>query len=176
MLVIPVYNMIIASDATLYLQTEQIQSCSAGKGFPIGEKIILIVVKENTSYQDLNKDSFFPIGVSGSITDVDARGFVTIRTGNRVIVEEVWLEPNRTIEVSVSPREEINDLDHNLETEKLKNLLRELRAYSSRFQWAEMANYFIDKMDSFGTAICGLSAMLDLTNEERYSILAEDSR
>ena len=54
MLVIPVYNIIIAPDATLYLQTEQVQRCSAGKGFSVGEKVILIVAKENISYQNLN--------------------------------------------------------------------------------------------------------------------------
>ena len=176
MLVIPVYDMIIAPDATLYLQTEQLQRCSAGKGFSIGENVVLIVAKESASYQDLNETGFFPIGVSGSIMELDERGFVTIRTGHRINVESVWFEPDRTVAVSMSPREDVNDLDHDLETEKLKNLLRELRAYSSRFQWAEMANYFIDRMDTFGTAVCGLSAMLDMTNEERYSILAEDSR
>ena len=153
MLVIPVYDMIIAPDATLYLQTEQIQRCSAGKDFSTGEKVILIVAKENTSDQSLSENSFFPIGVSGSITDLDERGFVTIRTGHRVNVEEVWFKPDHTIALSISRREEINDLNQDLEAEKLKNLLQELRAYSSRFQWAEMANYFIDKMDSFGTAI-----------------------
>ena len=71
MLVIPVYNIIIAPNATLYLQTEQLQECSAGKGFSIGENVVLIVVKEETGYQDLNENSFFPVGVSGSITDYE---------------------------------------------------------------------------------------------------------
>lgn len=117
MLVIPVYDMIIAPDATLYLQTEQIQRCSAGKDLFIGEKVILIAAKENTSYQSLNENSFFPIGASGSITDVDKRGFVTIRTDNRVNVEEVSFDSDRMIAVSVSRREEIDDLSHDLEAE-----------------------------------------------------------
>ena len=153
MFVIPVYDMNLAPDATLYLQTEQIQRCSAGKDVSIGEKVILIVAKENTSDQNLSENSFFPIGVSGSITGLDERGFVTIRTGYRVNVEEVWFNPDRTLALSISRREEVDDLSRDLEADKLKNLLRELRSYSSRFQWAEMANYFIDKMDSFGTAI-----------------------
>ena len=97
MFVIPVYDMNLAPDATLYLQTEQIQRCSAGKDVSIGEKVILIVAKENTSDQNLNENSFFPIGVSGSITGLDERGFVTIRTGYRVNVEEVWFNPDRTL-------------------------------------------------------------------------------
>lgn len=119
MLVIPVYNMILAPDATLYLQTEQIQGCSAGKGFSIEENVVLIVVKEDAGYQDLSEDSFFPIGVSGSITDLNERGFVTIRTGHRVNVESVWFNPDRTIALSTSEREELNDLDRGLEAEKL---------------------------------------------------------
>ena len=153
MLVIPVYDMIIMPDATLYLQTEQIQKCCAGKSLSIGEKMILIVAKEDTSYQNLDENSFFPIGVSGSITDLNEQGFATVRTGNRVNVEDVWFNPDHTIALSISRREEIDDLNHDLEAEKLKNLLQELRAYSSGFQWAEIANYFIDRMDSFGTAV-----------------------
>ena len=168
MIVIPVYNMIIAPDATLYLQTEQVQRCSAGKSFSIGENVILIVAKENTSDQNLSENSFFPVGVSGSITDLNEHGFVVIRTESRVNVEKASYNPDRTIELSISQRVELNDLNSDQEAEKLKNLLWELRNYSSGFQWAEMSNYFIDKMDTFGTAVCSLSAMLDMTNEERY--------
>ena len=85
MIVIPVYNLILAPDATMYLQTEQIKICSAGEEPDVGATVILIVAKENTSYQDLNENSFYPIGVSGSITGLDARGFVTIRTEYRVV-------------------------------------------------------------------------------------------
>ncbi len=176
MLVVPVYNVIVAPDATLYLQTEQIQKCSVGKGFSIGEKVVLIVAKDNVSFSELNEDSFLPIGVTGSITDLNEHGFVIIRTDYRVNIEEVWINPDHTITLSISRREEINDLNRDIESEKLKNLLKELRSYSSKFQWSEMANYFIDLMDSFGTTVCSMSAMLNLTNEERYAILAEDSR
>ena len=143
MTVIPVYNMILAPDATLYLQTEQIKICSAGEAPTIGETVILIIAKENTSYQDLNEDSFYPIGVLASITGLDERGFATVRTEHRVNLEKVWVNADHAITLSISQREEIDDLDHELEAEKLKNLLRELRTYSSGFQWAEMAYYFI---------------------------------
>ena len=47
--------MILAPDATLYLQTEQIKRCSAGKGFSIGDDVVLIVAKENTKKLSVNK-------------------------------------------------------------------------------------------------------------------------
>lgn len=88
MIVIPVYNMILAPNATMYLQTEQVQRCCGGEDLAVGEIVALIVAKESTSYQNLNEDSFYPIGISGSITGLDARGFVTIRTEYRINVEQ----------------------------------------------------------------------------------------
>ena len=36
MIVIPVYNMMLAPDATVFMQTEQIRKSSGGKGVSVG--------------------------------------------------------------------------------------------------------------------------------------------
>ena len=45
--VIPTYNIILAPDATLYYPIDQLRRCSGGNGIAVGERMILIVAKEN---------------------------------------------------------------------------------------------------------------------------------
>ena len=176
MLVVPVYNMILAPDATMYFHLEQLRRSSGGKVFSVNEKVVLIVAKKSGSYSDMEADDFYPIGVAGVITDLNEHGFATIRTQYRVNLEDVSVNADRTIRLSLSRRAEVDDLDHSTEQEKLKGLLREMRKFSSGFQWADTAEYFIEQIDSIGMAACVMSPMLENTNEERYAILAEDSR
>ena len=176
MLVVPVYNMILAPDATLFFQMDQLRRSAGDKGITVNEKVILIVAKENGSQAELREDSFYPIGVAGVITELNHQGYAVIETQYRVNLETVAINPDRTIQLSISRRAEAEDLDRKTEEEKLKNLLQEMRTFSAGFQWAETAEYFIDQIRSVGMAACVMSPMLELSNEERYAILAEDSR
>ena len=176
MIVIPVYDMILAPEATLYFQADHIRRNSGGKDIAVGSKVVVIVAKENENYKDLTEDSFYPIGITGAITEINAQGFVTIRTHYRVNLEEVWINPDHSIELSISRRNDIKDLDEAVEAEKVKSLREEMRKFSAGFQWASTADYFIDQIDSIGMAACSMSPMLQISNEERYEILAEDSR
>ena len=74
MIVIPVYNMILTPDATVYCQTEQLRRSAGSKGITVGERVILIVARENQSFRDLTEESFYPIGVAGTISGKSARG------------------------------------------------------------------------------------------------------
>ena len=176
MLVVPVYNMILAPEATLYFQMEQLRKCSGRKGVTVNEKVVVIVAKENVSHAELDENSFYPIGIVGTIQKLNEHGFATVRTQHRVNVEEVWIESDGTIRLTISRRPGTDDISAEEENEKLKNLLQEMRKFSSGFQWEDTAKYFIDQIDSIGMAACAMSPILDISNEERYGVLAEDSR
>ncbi len=70
MFVVPVYNMILSPDATLYFQKEQLKACAGGKEPVEGEKVILVVTKEQKRAVDLTEESFYPIGLAGVVTDL----------------------------------------------------------------------------------------------------------
>jgi len=168
--------MILAPNAVLYFQTEQLEQSAGGRRVAVDEKVILIVAKENSGIAERKDDGFFPIGVEGIVTQLDSRGFSVIRTLHRVNLEDIAVGSDYTIGLSVSRREDIDDLDPVVAAEKLKNLVGEMRRFSDGFQWRQTASYFIDRIDSIESAACSISPMLELTNEERYAILAEDSR
>ena len=176
MIVVPVYNMLLTPDATLFFQTDQLRESAGGKGVAVNEKIIFIVARENQALSEMSAESFYPIGLAGAVTELTRQGYAVIRTQYRVNIENVEINPDHTISLSLSRRAEIEDLDQAVAAEKLKNLLQEMRHFSAGFQWADSASYYIDRIDSIGGAACLLSPWLKLTNAKRYELLAEDSR
>ncbi len=176
MIVVPTYNMILASEATLFFPFEQLRRNAGSGGVAAGEKVTLIVAKENKGYSELTESDFYPIGVTGNITELNQQGFAVIRTQYRVNIEDVRIYPDHTIKLITSRRKDIDDLDSSVEQEKLRGLIKEMRSYASGFEWAETAEYFIRQVDSIGMAACTMSPLMQISNEERYAVLAEDSR
>ena len=177
MIVVPTYNMLLSPDAVLYLPLDTLRRAAGpGKGVALGERLILIVAKENVALADMTEDSFYPIGVSAVVKDLNQQGFAVVNTQYRVNVETLSIDPDRTIQLTISRRSEQEDLDAAAEAEKLKALVEEMRKFASGFPWASAAEPILNQIHTLGAAACVLSPWLEITNEERYAILAEDSR
>ena len=175
MIVVPVYEKTLAPDSTMFLLTEHLRRYSGDKGVAFNEKIVFLVAKENSSLSDLNEDSFYPIGVSGIVKDIQ-QGYLTIRTQYRVNIENVIVNPDHTIQLTMSRRPETDDLDEYVEAGKLKALKDEMRKFSSGAGWEGAGGSFVDQIDSLGTMACMLSRAMQNSNEERYEVLKEDSK
>ena len=176
MIVVPTYNMILSPDAAIFFPLDQLRRNAGTGGVAVGEKVILIVAKENKGYSELTENDFYPIGVSGSITELNQQGYAVIRTQYRVNLEDVRIYPDHTMKLMTSRRAEDDDLDSAAGQEKLRALLREMHSFAEGLPWAQTAEYFINQVDSLGMAACIMSPLLSNSNEERYAILAEDSR
>ena len=176
MLVVPVYNMILTPDAAVIFQMEQLKRSAGGREISVNERVILIVAKENKEYSSLDEDSFYPIGVTGTITEINRQGFAQVRTQYRVDIESVGVNPDRTFQLTISRRAEIDDLDSAVEAEKLKNLKQEMLDFASGFEWGASAEFYVRQIRTIGMAACSMSPWLKISNEERYAILAEDSK
>ncbi len=176
MLVIPVYNLILTPDCTLYLPVEQVRRCAGDRGIALNEKVVLIIAKQNISSSTMKDNDFYPVAVAGIVTDVSHNGFCVMSLQYRVNLESIVINSDHTIQLTLSRRSEIQDLDPETERRKVQGLVKEMRRFSAGFEWKDIADYFIDQVTTVGMAGCFMSQMLELTNEERYAILAEDSR
>lgn len=176
MIVVPTYNMILSPDAAIFFPLDQLRRNAGTGGVAVGEKVILIVAKENKGYSELTENDFYPIGVSGSITELNQQGYAVIRTQYRVNLEDVRIYPDHTMKLMTLRRAEDDDLDSAAGQEKLRALLREMHSFAEGLPWAQTAEFFINQVDSLGMAACIMSPLLSNSNEERYAILAEDSR
>ena len=175
MIVVPVYNIILAPGASIYMGLDQIRKTSGGREITAGERVVLIVAKENTSLNDLNENSFYPVGISAEITEVNRQGFVMMQLGYRVDVENIEIRPDHTISLGFTRRPDIEDLPPEVERRKVDELVEEMRHFASGFDWADSVEYWLRRIDTLGKAVSAVSPWLDETNERRYAILAEDS-
>ena len=176
MIVVPTYNMILSPDASLYMPLDMLRRSAGQRGINPGEKLILIVAKENLPLSELQEDSFYPIGVSGTVRELNHHGFAVVDTQYRVDLQSVYIDPDHTVQLSIARRNDTEDLDPSVEAEKLRSLLQEMRQFAKGFDWAPAAEGFLENIRSVGMAACVMSPWLNLSNEERYAILAEDSK
>ena len=176
MIVVPVYEMILAPEATLYLSLEQLRKSAGNKGVSVNEKVVLIVAREHDEGNAMSEDGFYPVGVAATVKEINPQGYVVVRTQYRVNIEGLGVNPDGSVQLTISRRPDLEDLEPAVETEKLKSLKEEMRKFSSGFGWGDSARYIIDQIDTLGMAACAMSPVLHNSNEERYAILAEDSK
>ena len=173
MKIVPVHKMVILPEVTLYFTSKVFQEI-AGPAEQ-GERVILLFTKEEEERENLRDDSFYPIGVSGYVTETEQKNVVAVHTDHRINVEHVSVAEDGTIEVTTSVRTEVDDMDQVDAKNRLQNAKQAIKEFDSKFIWGESYNRYVDTMQSMNEVITALSYWLRITSEERYAILAADS-
>ncbi|MGI6736990.1 MAG: endopeptidase La [Anaerovoracaceae bacterium] len=175
MIVIPIYNHIIVPDAHIYFQTENFRELSGGKP-EVNDRVIFLTLRQQQNWDEISSDSFYPIGVVGSITEVNPAGYVGIKTDERVDVDSIFVRGAGRADLNIVRRPDIEDLSAEEEQEHLTKLKQALVNFASGFQWGPMARNYIMQWDSVGEIAAAMSGWLPDDNEAYYAILAEDSK
>lgn len=175
MLIVPVYNQLVLPDANLFFPADSFQA-AAGSHLSAGEKIIFVIARENIPRTQYTEDSFYPIGVTGYIQEENMSGFIVVHTDQRVNIENITVRADHTLMANISRRADIEDLDPQEEAEHLVNLKKLVKDYMSHFQWGKFVDGFVDQWTNEGEIIAALGMWLPLKPEEKYALLAEDSR
>ena len=149
MTVVPVYNVVVVPDANIFFGIDAYKSMTGRAPFE-GEKVILMVLRENDERENLNKDSFYPIGVSGVIMEVNAGGYLVIRTHGRVHFDEITVYSDHTIELSVSRKPDDDDLDPSYEKERLEKLKNVVIEYTAQMQYGALTRAYAEQWTSIG--------------------------
>ena len=175
MAVLPVYNMITVPDSKLYFRTDQYRRMT-GRDPVSGEKVTVIVARQETPRTEITGESFYPIGVSGAIAEVSEQGYLVIRLTHRVELDEVYVYPDKTIELTVSRRPDIEDLDEADAARRLTAVKDALLEFSRGQQWAPLLRQFVAAWDTMGDVGAGMSPWMSGDNPSRYALLEEDSQ
>ena len=173
MIVIPVFDKLIAPDSEVYFRRDQFRYLAGNAG--IDEKVILLVSKKDEEKAERTEDSFYPIGLSGTVSIINNDGFVIVRTGGRVNIESIVINRDRTISLMTSRRVDIQDLNEEDAEEKLRRAKEAVKDFSRDYQWGAAAAAYVEHMPSLGTLAGMVSIWMKASNEEYYEILAEDS-
>ena len=174
MSIMPLYNIIALPGAKLWVQANVYREL-AGKEPAEGERVTLLMQKSEQPRRALNADSFHSIGVAGSIAEVNEGGFICIALQNRVNIEEIAMLRDRSFSMTVSRRGDINDLDPDAAERRLTEVKERILAFARGKQWEGMLRNFAAYWDNLWTVAAAMSPWLNVSNEDRYALLQEDS-
>ena len=174
MVVIPIYNLLLVPDANIYLKSDQYRHL-ARRYAEVNDRVVLLSCKKEEHRKDMTEDSFFPIGVTGFVNEVNPEGYVVIRTTGRVHLDTVGINPDHTIELTISRCEEIEDLDESVERKHFERLKEDLKENWQGFEWGEQAMGYLNQFHSINEIAVAMSIWFKMSAEEKYDILAQDS-
>ena len=174
MKVLPLYNVLVLPHSNIFFQTQAFRAM-AGNNIYQGDEVTILVLREQQTREEMNSESFYPIGVEGIVEEISTDGYVVVQTAARVDVHQVLVNENHEIFVETTKRADIMDMDSAEAHMKLAKIKEGLREMVSRFRFGDMMRTYIDQYSSIEEAASVLSSWLTLSNEERYSLLQEDS-
>lgn len=173
---LPIYNILAVPDANIYLKNDYYEEMT-GKQPVIDERVILMVERDDYSKDELDENSFYPIGISGVITEANDNGYFLVHTRNRVNLDEVMVYKDHSIELSISKRPDIEDLELNDDiTERINAVKALVIDFSQKYQWGPLIRSYASRWSTLGEIGAAFSPWLMNSNNERYAILAEDSK
>ena len=175
MAVVPIYNRIIVPFSNIVIMSEHYTKVT-GRIPNEGEKTVLILSKENLLREEFREDSFYPIGVTGVITEVNKSGYLVVRTSNRVNINEVTIYRDHTIDLDISKRKDTDAVDREEETLRLKKMKTAINSFSIQIPNGKgVMSAFLAQWTSIGEIAAAMSPWMMNTPEEKYSVLALDS-
>ena len=163
MAVLPVYNTLVVPDANVYFKSDSYEKMT-GKAPSIDEKVTIVIAKKSISQKEMDENSFYPIGVSGVITEINNNGYVVIRTRYRVNIEEVSVYKDYMIDLSISKRRDIEDIEERELEAKVKDIKAVMLRFSENFQQASMARAYISQLYTIGEIISAMSPWIMNSN------------
>ena len=175
MVVIPIYNLLIVPDANIYLKEDQYRHL-ARRYAEVNDRVVLLSCKKEEHRKDMTEESFYPIGVTGFVNEVNPEGYVVIRTVGRVDLDMIGINPDHTIELTVSRRPDHEDLDENVAKRHFEKLKENLKENWQGFEWGEQAMSYLEQFHSISEIAVAMSIWFKMSAEEKFGILAEDSR
>ena len=176
MAVVPVYNILAVPGANIPLSLERFEKM-IGRVPVSGERVTLIFMKEDKTREELSAEDFYPIGVSGTVTEVGDQGMLMFRSNVRVDLKSINIYPDHSIDLDVERRADIEDLDDAVSAKRVKQMKRlMLEAYGDNPQFGPMLRGMISRWASLGDIAGIVNRWLINSPEEKMAVLAEDSR
>ena len=170
MILIPTYNTVVLPGSKIYFRKDYLQEAGVDK-ISVGERVTFLYLKESKD-RDITMEDVYPIAVAGQVLSVDDEGGANLEAFNRINVEYIDFETQNVVGVQ---RPEIDDLDPQSANTMLIDLRDELLNYVTKFQWGLMARGYVLAWKNMNELMVGLSPFMNITPEEKYAVLAEDS-
>lgn len=172
MFIRPLYNILLLPDVSYYFKKDFF---SDSESLEIGSDLLFVFLKNEMDEESLTPDDLYPIGISARIESFGEEDTVHVRTLERVTLENLSIL-NGQITATPVLRPEAADISPEEEQELFAGLRTSLLKFVQGYQWGLWARGFILQRKNIYDTASSLSDYLNLTSEEKYAIVAADSR
>lgn len=172
MFIQPVYNILLLPDVTYYFKKDFF----AGRADELkpGTQILFTLLRTEAEENSLRAEDFYPIGLSARVESVSDEDVIQIRTIDRVEIISPVVEDGE-VRAAFAVRPSIGDLSEKEQQKIFADVRTSLLRFVQNYQWGIWARGFILQRRSIYDLVSSLSEYLNLSVDEKYAILAEDS-
>ncbi len=174
MAVFPVYKVLLAPDATVYLKTERFEGM-VGRRPRRSEKITFAVLKEDLKREQLTPEAFYPIGLSGQVSEVHDEGWFAVRTRGRIRLTDIAVLPDKRIEAYSERLDDTDELDSAEEARRVAQIKNALAQFARESKWEGSPDAWLNQFSTIAELAVAASPWMEASNEERYEALRSDS-
>lgn len=172
MIIRPLYNILLLPDVSYYFKKDFFSDPGS---LEIGSDLLFVFLKNEMDEDSLTSEDLYPIGISARVESFGEEDTVHVRTLERVTLENLSIHDGQ-ITVTPVPRPEAADIPPEEEQELFAGLRASLLKFVQGYQWGLWARGFILQRKNIYDTASSLSDYLNLTPEEKYAIIAADSR
>ncbi len=172
MISISYYNALSLPNVSCYFQLEYLNSRS-DQPVAVGDKVLFLMLKSDKKEGTIAAQDVYPIATRGVVESIEGE-WALIRTTSRVNLDSIQAD-GKLFQVELRTRPEINDLDSEEQQERFQKMRSDMLDTLEGSKWLMGARNYIMRWQNMNELITFTSSMLQISNEEKYAILAEDS-
>ncbi|MDE6852346.1 MAG: endopeptidase La [Lachnospiraceae bacterium] len=169
MIAIPYYNLIVVPGVHFYFNQEYYHNLTNEEPV-VGENVVFLLTRDGQNGKHLTEESFYPIGVTGEIDQIDDDGNVSIITHDCVDLLDVRVE-NGNILLEMMERTEIDDVDLSERQKHFTALRSALLEFVQKYPWGIVARTYIMHWKTLEDMAVGMGTYLSVSVEEKFALL-----
>ena len=173
MMILPVSGLLMTPEVHYYFQKDYIERLTKEKAQQ-DEDVLFLIMKEDKKPEEMTAEDFYPVGLMGTVTEVESDGSISVQAKYRVDAEVLGYEGGKW-DVSCSLRPDIADMDEQSREQAYKAVQGALLQFVDGFQWGIVARNYVLRWKNLEEMCVALSYQLGLSDEDKYAILAADS-
>lgn len=174
MITIPIYELLLLPGVTFFFKKDMFPKELITKE-NIGEEILFVWQKEEVASEEISMENIFPVGVLGTIEDIDEEESIKVTTKCRVQISSIEYVDG-AVQAEAVKLQDIQDISPEEEKEKFDAIKKELMDFAKGFQWGVWIRSMIYHWKSCSEAVCALAGYMNLSGEEKYHMVEVDSR
>ena len=172
MIYIPCYNVLTLPDVSCYFRLDYINGMSA-QPVKAGDKVLFLMLKEQREGGEIEAEDIYPIAVRGAVESIDNQ-WALVHTTNRVNLDSIQVE-GKSFRLEMRMRPDLNDLDPDEKEERFQKMRSAMLQTFQGTQWMQGDRSYMQRWKNMNEIVTFTSALLQISNEEKYAILEEDS-